>query len=90
MPQGLGLPDWECAWESTITAYGNVCFDEKHVGIEEMYRLRDELVPKLRGSVGSQTLVWIWEQLAKAQTGPHGKHYEVGTGSPSWIAFHRG
>jgi hypothetical protein len=73
VPHGVSPRVWECAWGWTLTAYGNVCFSEEHVRIEEMYRLRDELVPKLRGPVGPQTLVWIWERLA--QTGPHGKRY---------------
>jgi hypothetical protein len=44
VPQGVGPRVWECAWGWTLTAYGNVCFSEEHVRIEEMYRLRDELV----------------------------------------------
>jgi hypothetical protein len=73
VPPGMSPSVWECAWEWTSTAYGNVCFSEEHVRIEEMYRLRDELIPKLRGPIDPQTLVWIWARLA--QTGPHGKRY---------------
>jgi hypothetical protein len=73
VPNGISPDVWECAWGWTLTAYGNVCFSEEHVRIEEMHRLREEVLPKLCGPVGPQTLVWIWERLA--QTGPHGKRY---------------
>jgi len=64
---------WECASDWTITAYGNICFSPEHVETAEMYRLRDELNGKLGGFIDLDTLIWIWDRLAK--TGPHGKQY---------------
>ena len=88
VPPGVSPSVWECAWGWTLTAYGNVCFSEEHVRIGEMYRLRDELMPKLSGPVGPQTLVWIWDRLAK--TGPHGGAMWAGSSESSSIASHRG
>jgi hypothetical protein len=73
VPQGVNPATWECAWGWTLNAYGNICFSEEHVHIDEMYRLRAELLPKLRGPGGLQTLAWVWDRLA--QTGPHGRRY---------------
>jgi hypothetical protein len=38
-----------------------------------MRRLRDGVMPKLRGPADIQTLAWIWDRLA--QTGVDGKRY---------------
>jgi hypothetical protein len=73
VPPGTNPTVWDCASSWTITAYGNVCFSEEHVSLEEMYCFRDDLDSKLKGPVNSALLVWIWDRLA--QTGPHGKRY---------------
>jgi hypothetical protein len=72
-PNGVDPAVWQCAANWTSTAYGNICFSEEHVGIEEMYRLRDEMLAKLSGPADPDLLLWIWERLAR--TGPHGKRY---------------
>ena len=39
--------------------------------IEEAYRLREELMPKLSGPVDMQTLEWAWDRIGR--TGADGK-----------------
>src|SRR5262245_1232680 len=62
VPQGTSPSVWECTWGWTVTAYANICFSEEHVPIEEMYRLREDLLSKLQGSTSPDLLVWIWDR----------------------------
>jgi hypothetical protein len=73
VPPGISPATWDCAWGWTLTAYGNVCFSEEHVPINELYRLREDFASKLQGPIDAATLVWFWDRLSR--TGPHGKRY---------------
>jgi hypothetical protein len=62
-------------WKSAVRLTATVSFNAFHLWhpppIEEVYRLRAELIPMLRGPVDFQTLDWMWERLAR--TGVDGK-----------------
>ena len=73
VPRGIDPWAWESAWILTVNAHGNICYSEREVSIEEMYRLRDDFSAKFRGPIGTETLVWIWCRLAR--TGPDGQRY---------------
>jgi hypothetical protein len=73
VPPGVDPTDWKSAVESTAVAHFNAFQGWHRPPIEEVYRLNQDLMPKLRGSVGVQTLAWTWDRLAS--TGVDGKNY---------------
>ena len=71
VPQGVLPSRWKSAVRLTATVHFNAFHLWHPPPIEEVYRLRAELMPKLRGPVDLQTLDWTWERLAR--TGVDGK-----------------
>jgi hypothetical protein len=71
MPKGVQPSRWKSAVRLTATVSFNAFHLWHPPPIEEVYRLRAELMPKLRGPVDFQTLDWTWERLAR--TGVDGK-----------------
>ncbi len=57
----------------TLTAYGNICFSPEHVTNKAMERLVTDLRKNLSGDIEVDTLVRIWDRLAK--TGAYGQGY---------------
>lgn len=64
---------WNCAHGWVTNAYGNVIVVQGVPTTAEMYRLRDDLETKLKGSHDLNTLKWLWNRLG--ETSPHGKRY---------------
>jgi hypothetical protein len=58
VPRSVNPPRWKTAVRMTVTAQLDAFHSGDPPPIEELYRLREELMPKLRGSVDDQTLVW--------------------------------
>jgi hypothetical protein len=73
VPPGVDPSDWKSAVESTAVAHFNAFHRWHPPPIEEVRRLNEELMPKLRGSVSVQTLAWTLDRLAR--TGVDGKDY---------------
>jgi type II secretory pathway pseudopilin PulG len=65
-PQGIPPSNWKSAVDLNLTAYVNTCHRLHPPSIENLYRLREELTPKLRGRVDIQTLAWTWDRLARS------------------------
>ena len=70
-PHGVNPAKWKSAVELTAVAHFNAFHLWHPPPMEELYRLREELVAKLRGPVGIQTLEWTWARIAR--TGIDGK-----------------
>ena len=66
VPQGVHPSRWKSAVRLTATVHFNTFHLWHPPPIEEVYRLRAELLPKLRGPVDIQTLDWTWERLARS------------------------
>jgi hypothetical protein len=79
MPSGVHRSRWKSAVRLTAFAHFNAFHLWHPPPIEEAYRLRAELMPKLRDPVDMQTLAWIWDRVA--QTSVDGKDVTVRLGS---------
>jgi type II secretory pathway pseudopilin PulG len=71
VPQGVDPYRWQAAVEWTAVAHFNAFHLRHPPPIEEVYRLRAELMPKLSGPVDMQTLAWAWDRIGR--TGVDGK-----------------
>jgi hypothetical protein len=71
VPAGVDPVEWQSAVELTGLMHFNACSQFHPPPIEEMRRLRGDVVAKLRGPVDIKTLTWIWDRLAR--TGVDGK-----------------
>jgi hypothetical protein len=71
VPQGVDPSRWQAAVEWTAVAHFNAFHLWHPPPIEEAYRLRAELMPKLSGPVDMQTLEWAWDRIGR--TGADGK-----------------
>jgi hypothetical protein len=65
-PQGIPTSNWKSAVKLTMTAHVNTFHRWHPPSIEELYRLHEELMPKLHGRVDIQTLAWTWDCLARS------------------------
>jgi hypothetical protein len=75
VPAGVNPSEWKAAVELIAVAHFNAFHLFHPPPIEEAYRFREELIPRLRSPVNLQTLAWIWDRLAR--TGVDGKSYTV-------------
>jgi hypothetical protein len=73
VPRGVDPSRWTAAVRLTATAHFNAFHLWHPPPIEEAYRLRADLMPKLRGPVDLPMLAWAWERLAR--TGVDGRDY---------------
>ena len=64
-PQGIPPSNWKSAVDSTMNAHINMFHSWHAPSIEELYRLREELMPKFRGRADIQTLAWTWDCCAE-------------------------
>jgi hypothetical protein len=71
VPTGVNPSEWKEAVKLTAVAHFNAFHLFHPPPTEELHRLREELMPKLRGPVDIPTLAWIWDRLAR--TGVDGK-----------------
>jgi hypothetical protein len=65
VPQGVSPQVWAGAVRETTRCQYYVCFGTDRTSIEELIKLRDDLVPKLSGPVDVETLEWTWKRLAR-------------------------
>jgi hypothetical protein len=68
-PQGVSSSVWVCTVRSTTVCLMNICFTWNRPSNDDLYRLRGDLMPRLRGPANLETLLWIWDRLAR--TGPY-------------------
>jgi hypothetical protein len=72
-PADVDAAVWEAATSWAVTAYGNVCFTESHVPLDELRRFHDDVKERLEGPVNLATIDWVWQRLG--ETGLHGAQY---------------
>jgi hypothetical protein len=65
VPPGVSPSDWACAVRATVMCQVALCFGDDPISIEDLYRLRADLAPALRGPVDLETLEWIWGRFAR-------------------------
>ena len=75
VPQGVDPSRWQAAVEWTAVAHFNAFHLWHPPPIEEVYRLRAELMPKLRQPMDMQTLAWAWDRIGhgRRRQGHHGQ-----------------
>jgi hypothetical protein len=71
VPPGLDPARWSAAVELTAVAHFNAFYLRHPPTLQQAYRLRGELMPKLTGPVDMQTLAWTWDRIR--QTGADGR-----------------
>jgi hypothetical protein len=72
-PPGIDNQEWNGIWGLVYNGFGNVCYTHNHVSLEEMSRLKADLLAKMDQPPTIESLRWFWNRLA--ETGPHGKKY---------------
>jgi hypothetical protein len=69
VPNGVDPSNWKSAVQETAIAHYNTCWCSHPPTIEELDRLRNDLDARLRRPVDIQTLLWIWDRLARTCVG---------------------
>ena len=65
VPQGVSPSTWVRTVNWTTLCQFNVCYGTDRTSIDDLYRLREDLNPKLRGPVDVETLEWMWDRLSR-------------------------
>jgi hypothetical protein len=91
-PRGVNPAKWKSAVKLTAVAHFNAFHLWHPPPMLELYRLRDELMAKLRGPVDIQTLEWTWARIArtgidgKRITDQYQREFEECLAGTAWVA----